>query len=107
MPHMKDMEALQQIKDLQCTDQTHQEMPQVFLQKMIQNCWIERYKKGDYIIQQGDVGINFYIIIEGCAQQIMRNDAKAKALAELDLKLRVEEQNRKAHLKIAVFGAPR
>ena len=107
MPLMKDMEALQQIKDLQDTDQSGKELPRAFYQKMIQSCWIERYKKGDYIIQQGDVGVNFYIIIEGCAQQIMRNDAKAKALAELDLKLRVEEQNRKAHLKIAVFGAPR
>ena len=90
---MKDMEALQQIKDLQCTDQTHQEMPQVFLQKMIQNCWIERYKKGDYIIQQGDVGNSFYVIIEGCAQQIVRNEAKATELVELDLKLRAEEKN--------------
>ena len=93
MPILKLTEGFKEIKKLHDSDKKGHELPLAFISKMLQNCWIERYKKGEYIIRKGDLGKNFYIIISGCAQKMIVNDEKAKALNELEKRL-IEEKKR-------------
>lgn len=88
---MKNFAALRKMKDIQNGSPGGKELPRAFFQKLLQNCWVERYDKGDYIINKGDIGKNFYIIIDGDVSSFDRNEQKEKALAELNLKKQATE----------------
>ena len=49
------------------------EMPTSFYKNLLINCWIERYKQGEYIIHEGEIGENFYIIVEGNVNFLANN----------------------------------
>ena len=54
------------------------ELPEEFYLKLLQNGWIERMEKGNYVCKQGDRGDKFYIILQGQVQFLINNETKTE-----------------------------
>ena len=43
---------------------------------MLRNCSIERIRKGEFVVREGDQGDKFYIILQGHLQVLKTNEQK-------------------------------
>jgi len=75
MPLFKQLEAFTKIQAI--NDEDCEQMPEGFFTKLLQNCWVERFKKGDYVCRQGEKGDKFYIILEGKVSYLANDEEKA------------------------------
>ena len=69
-----------------------QEMPDSFYIKILQACWIERFKTDDFVMIQGEKGEKFYMILEGKLQFLANDESKTKTLQKLNKEEQLQEK---------------
>lgn len=76
LPYFQELEAFKKLVAMK------EELPEEFYLKLLQNCWIERMKKSNFVCKQGDKGDKFYIILQGHVQFLSDNIDKTQKLQD-------------------------
>ena len=92
MPNFKSFDAFVTLRKMHDSEDA-EELLDSLCQKILQNCWVEHLRKGEYVCYEGDKGDKFYIILQGSVQFLSTNHTKTQKMMEMRRQMLSQQQS--------------